>query len=92
MKLLVLGDFHGEFPAKIRKVISKEKIDLVISNGDYSPFLMRKLFFKHIFDLEERRGLWDFIGKKRYKELQLKDNNMVESVFLCLNIRMTVRQ
>lgn len=85
MKLLVIGDFHGEFPKKFEKIIEKEKIDLVVSNGDFSPFLMRKLFFKHCFAKEVRKGLWEFIGKKKYKEMQQKDTNIVFRVFDKLN-------
>lgn len=71
MKILALGDFHGTFPKKINNIIKKEKIDLVISNGDYFPFHFRKLWFKHCYGTGVE--LWEVIGKDKYKELVLKD-------------------
>ena len=71
MRILAIGDFHGKFPSWIKKVVKKEKIDLVVSNGDYLPFAYRKLWFKHCFDAGV--DLWEVVGKKKYKELILKD-------------------
>ena len=83
MKLLVVGDFHGKFPKKLLKVIKKEKIDALISNGDYSPFYYRDIWFKHCYgkDLE----LWQVLGKKIVKEYLLKDLAAGERVFKTLN-------
>ena len=71
MKLLVVGDFHGTFPSKFNDIIRKEKIDLVVSNGDYFPFHYRKLWFKHCYGTSVE--LWEVVGKRKYKELVLKD-------------------
>ncbi|MBI2631851.1 metallophosphoesterase [Candidatus Pacearchaeota archaeon] len=71
MKILVLGDFHGTFLGKFKNIIKKEKIDLLISNGDYFPFHYRKLWFKYCY--ESLQPLWKFIGKKKYKKIILKD-------------------
>lgn len=71
MKLLFLGDFHGSFLEKFKNIIKKEKIDLLVSNGDYFPFHYRKLWFKHCYGKEVM--LWEVIGKKKMKELILKD-------------------
>tara|TARA_Y100000310_G_scaffold340502_1_gene436481 strand:+ start:1218 stop:2075 length:858 start_codon:yes stop_codon:yes gene_type:complete len=76
MKLLVVGDFHGSFPKKFETIIKKEKIDLVVSNGDYPPFHYRKLWFKHCYGKDVE--LWEVIGKKKYKEIILKDMRMAE--------------
>lgn len=43
MKMLIVGDFHGTLPGKFERLIKKEMIDLVISNGDYLPFAYRKV-------------------------------------------------
>jgi len=67
MKILAIGDFHGEFPSKLNKIIDKEKIDLVISLGDYPPFHYRKLWFKHCYERDIE--LWQIIGKKKYKKI-----------------------
>lgn len=83
MKILAVGDFHGTFPRKFEKLIKKEKIDLVVSNGDYFPFHYRKLWFKHCFDGDKE--LWEVIGKKKYRKLVLKDLNDGEMALKKLN-------
>lgn len=71
MKILALGDFHGKFPKKINKIIKKEQIDLVVSIGDYLAFTYRKLWFEKCYgkDIE----LWEIIGKKKFKKLELEN-------------------
>lgn len=83
MKLLAIGDFHGKFPEKLKKRIEKEKIDLIVSIGDYIPFCYRKLWFKHCYgkDIE----LWEIIGKAKYKRLVIKDLKIGDSVLKNLN-------
>ena len=71
MKILAIVDFHGTFNKNFEKLIDKEKIDIVLSNGDYLPFAYRKLWFKHCFGTDTE--LWEIIGKDRYKKLVLKD-------------------
>lgn len=83
MKILVIGDFHGKFPKKLENQIKKEKVDLIISLGDYFPFLYRKLWFKHCY--REQIGLWEVIGKIRYKKLVKKDLEVGEQVLKKLN-------
>ncbi len=83
MKILAIGDFHGEFPKKFERIITREKIDLVISNGDYFPFHYRKLWFKHCYGQETE--LWEVIGKEKYKKLVLKDLKDGEKALKKLN-------
>jgi len=83
MKLLVIGDFHGKFPKKFETLIKKEKIDLVISLGDYPPFHYRKLWFKHCYGKDVE--LWEVIGKAKYKKLIMKDLQMAENALKKLN-------
>ncbi|MFH1425447.1 MAG: metallophosphoesterase [archaeon] len=83
-KILAIGDFHGKFPKKFEKIIKKEKIDAVISVGDYPPFHYRKLWFKHCFAKKDIE-MWEIIGKKKYKELITKDYDMGEVVLKKLN-------
>ena len=78
MKLLAIGDFHGKLPKKFGKIIKKEKVDLVVSVGDYAPFYYRDLWFKHCFRKEIE--LWEVIGKKRYKKLVTNDHSLGERV------------
>nr|MBI4156426.1 metallophosphoesterase [Candidatus Woesearchaeota archaeon] len=83
MKILVIGDFHGNFSKKFNKIIDKENINLVVSLGDYPPFHYRKIWFKHCYrkDVE----LWEVIGKKKYKELVSKDLRLAENALNKLN-------
>ena len=83
MRILAIGDFHGTFQKKFYKIIDKEKIDLVVSNGDYPPFHYRKLWFKHCYgkDIE----LWEVIGKEKYRKLVVKDLKYAEKPLKILN-------
>src|SRR3989344_4901248 len=83
MNILAIGDFHGTFPNKFYKIINKEKIDVVVSNGDYPPFHYRKLWFKHCYGVDTR--LWQVIGKKKHKALITKDLDMAEVPLKKLN-------
>lgn len=83
MKILAIGDFHGKFPKKFVNLIKKEKIDLVVSLGDYPPFHYRKLWFKHCYGGDKE--LSEFIGKKKYRELVMKDMRMAEDALKALN-------
>ena len=83
MKILAVGDFHGTFPKKFEDLIKKEKIDLVVSNGDYFPFHYRKIWFKYCYGT--KKELWEIIGKKKYKKLVLKDLKDGENAIKKLN-------
>ncbi|PJE81601.1 hypothetical protein COU58_01500 [Candidatus Pacearchaeota archaeon CG10_big_fil_rev_8_21_14_0_10_32_42] len=83
MKILILGDFHGKFPSKLNSFIKNQKIDLVLSLGDYPPFHYRKLWFKYCYGKEKE--LWEVIGKKKYKKLVMDDLKMAEESLKKLN-------
>ena len=85
MKILAIGDFHGRFPKKYENLIKKEKIDLVVSNGDYPPFSLEKYFFKYIYASIFWADLWEIIGKKKYKEIVTGDHKKGEEVLKKLN-------
>ncbi len=80
MKILAIGDFDGRFPKKYLDIIKKEKIDLVVSDGDYPPFSIKKLFFKHVYGKEDVK-LWEIIGKKKYQSMITTDLRKGEEVF-----------
>jgi Icc-related predicted phosphoesterase len=84
MKILAIGDLHGEFPKFIPNFIKKQKVDLVISTGDYSPFSTKKLFFKYVYGKKDVE-LWEIIGKEKYKRMTLKDHKKGETVIRKLN-------
>ena len=83
MKILAIGDFHGTFPNKFYKIIDSEKVDFVISLGDYPPFHYRKLWFKHCYGKDVE--LQEVIGKKKYKELVIEDLRRAEISLKKLN-------
>ncbi|MCH7568328.1 MAG: metallophosphoesterase [Nanoarchaeota archaeon] len=83
MRILAIGDFHGKFQKKWVDLIKKENIDLVVSNGDYFPFLYRKLWFKHCYNTDVE--FWEVIGKKKYKEITLREISAGDKVFEKLN-------
>lgn len=85
MKILAIGDFHGRFPKKYEKIIKEEKIDIVLSNGDYPPFSLEKYFFKYIYSSIFLINLWEIIGKKKYKEIVTRDHKQGEEVLKKLN-------
>ena len=83
MKILAIGDFHGKFPEKLKKLVKKEKIDLVISLGDYCPFIYRKIWFEHCYG--KNIELWEIIGKAKMKRLVEKDLERGKRVLKQLN-------
>jgi len=83
MKILVLGDFHGRLLEGIKGIIKKNKIDMIISVGDYCPFVYRKLWFKHCYGKEIE--LWQIIGKDKTRKLVERDLELGERVLKELN-------
>lgn len=84
MKILVLGDFQGVFPEKLKRRIKKEEFDLVLGVGDYGgvdewrPFTVD--LFKRLKKGKERISPEEFFGEKRFKELLRKDWVATKSV------------
>ena len=71
MKILAIGDFHGEFPKKLKEEV--EKADLVFCTGDLggSDFLL-KIIFKH---MGEKIPWYDSVGIEKAKRYVLEDYN-----------------
>ena len=67
MKILAIGDFHGKFPEKLKKLA--KNADLVLSTGDFGGSdKLLKLIFKYFYsDWAEE------VGKKRARKLILED-------------------
>lgn len=83
MKILVIGDFHGKFPLKLKRIAKRKDIDLVVSVGDYLPFHYRKLWFKHCYGKNVELG--EVIGKRKYEKLIKEDLRRGEKVIKQLN-------
>jgi Icc-related predicted phosphoesterase len=83
VKILAIGDFHGKFPAKLKKIAKSREIGLILSTGDYFPFFYRELWFKHCYASSSE--LWEFIGKSKTKKLVTKDLKKGEAVLKELN-------
>ena len=50
MKILLIGDFHGEFSQKVFNQVKKEKADLVLCTGDFcGNKKYAELFFEYIY-------------------------------------------
>lgn len=48
MRILAIGDLHGKFPSKLNKTfIKKNKIDVIISPGDFGADKTSKYVFKY---------------------------------------------
>ena len=81
MRILVVGDFHGKFPVKLRKLV--KGVDLVVSVGDYCSFTDRDLFFKHSYNSDV--DLWEIVGKKKVRAGILKDLKAGENILKYLD-------
>lgn len=87
MKILVIGDLHGDFPSETEKRIRKEKFDLILSTGDFANFdSYRKIKFakfdkskmgdkvkNHLQD-DEYKKMIDEIIKSMEKPLKVLDS------------------
>jgi Icc-related predicted phosphoesterase len=84
VKILVIGDFHGKFPSRLLKRIKKENFDLVVSPGDFCGNKeLGRLFFEYAYGKDEE--LWEFIGKKKFNELERKNFNSGVKILKILN-------
>lgn len=84
MKMLCLGDFDGKLSKKYKDIIKKEKIDILVVDGDYPPFSLKNDFFRYVYKKKDV-NLWDFIGKENYKKAVIADHEKGEGVMKELN-------
>lgn len=89
MKILAIGDFQGKFPIKLQKLIKKEKLDAIISVGDHGGIAEWYPWLKDMFKRTKKGKLpistEEFFGKKRFKQIQKKDDIAAKKVFRTLN-------
>jgi len=79
LKILCVGDFHGKFPAKLKKIA--KSCDLILATGDYggSPSTM-KIILKYF-----GKKWWDVIGKKRTRKLMKADYDSGKNMLIELS-------
>jgi len=83
MKILAIGDFHGRFPEKLKKIAKTKDIDLIVSVGDFMPFSYRKIWFKYCYKSDTE--LWEIVGKKKVKKWMFKDLKTGEKILKQFN-------
>jgi len=67
MKIIAIGDFHGRFPEKLKKIIKKEQPDLILSTGDYANAdKLRRIIFKSWTD----KNWWEVVGLKKARQME----------------------
>ena len=70
MKILVIGDLHGEFPENVKEVINKEKIDLILSTGDFANFdNYRKIKFEKMDKTKFSNKVKDSVNNEDYNKM-----------------------
>ena len=88
MKLLVIGDFHGEISKKLKKNLEKVEFDFIIGLGDYAGIEDWRPYINYVFKIKDRtkiKGPKDFFGKKKFQELMKKDFKAGEQVLKFLD-------
>jgi len=67
MKILAIGDFHGKFPGKLKRIAQSKEIDLILCTGDFADAdKIRKLIFKNWTD----KPWYEQIGIKKAKQIE----------------------
>jgi len=73
MKILVIGDLHGGFPENVKEIIKKEKIDLILSTGDFANFdNYRKIKFDNFDKNNMKKKVKDNVKDQEYSKM-IKD-------------------
>jgi Icc-related predicted phosphoesterase len=83
MKILAIGDFHGKFPEKLRK-LAKE-VDVILSVGDFADTSeLRKIEFKH-WEEVKKKSIQKVIGKERYTKLLKQQSSSQQGILETLS-------
>ncbi|MEI6731183.1 MAG: metallophosphoesterase [archaeon] len=89
MKILVLGDFQGVFPGKLRKKLEKEEFDIIVGVGDYSGIDDFRPWLKKMFKMSHAgKGYLsavEYFGEKGLERVMKKDENAGKNVLSELN-------
>ena len=87
MKFLLCGCFHGKVPRKLISIAKKEKVNYILSTGDFKNYdKFRSLIFKYV---NETKGadepLKKIIGAKKYYRILKKSESSAVNVLKKLN-------
>ncbi len=89
MKILVLGDFQGVFPRKLKNRLNKEEFDLIVGVGDYAGIKDWRPYFMRFFKIVKEKGVYlspqEYFGRRKYKRLLRKDEKATKNVLKDLN-------
>jgi len=81
VKILAMGDFHGKFPAKLKKLAKSKEIDLILCTGDLGGSKkLLKIIFKYF-----KQKWWTKISGKTAKKLVLEDYDKGKKIINELN-------
>lgn len=82
MKILAIGDFHGKFPEKLKKLAKGKDIDLIVALGDYANAdKIRKLIFRHWIN----KPWYEVVGLKKARKMEKESFNSGLRVLKKLN-------
>lgn len=70
MKILAIGDFHGKCPVDLKQVCKDNKIDIIISPGDFCSFHLRAWYFKNKFRKNNAKTSKNLEEKNRKLDVQ----------------------
>ena len=86
IKILCIGCFHGKIPKRLKQFVKKNKIDLILSHGDYPDFsAFRDLQFKYWNEIHEGLSFEDIVGKKKVRQLEIFGIKQGKMVLRTLN-------
>ena len=85
MKILAIGDFHGEFPEKLKRLA--KSVDIILSTGDYAGIREFRPLIHKMLRLRARGIQMDIelLAGKDYERLQEKDYSEGKRVLEQLN-------
>jgi Icc-related predicted phosphoesterase len=70
MKILVIGDMHGDFPENVKNFIKNENIDLILSTGDFANFdNYRKIKFEKMDKTKFSNKVKDSLNNEDYNKM-----------------------
>jgi len=86
MRILAIGDFHGKFPEKLKKVA--RKVDLILSTGDYAGIDEWRPLLKKVHKAGEKGkeiSVEELLGEERYEKFLKKDFEEGKKIIKKLN-------